>query len=62
MPQRRVLEIGFGTGHNLPFIPPTVTKLLAVEPSGLGVKLENFYAKGEPKAFGPLYQCVATAG
>lgn len=34
-----VLEIGFGTGHNLPFIPASVTRLLAVEPSGLGVKL-----------------------
>ncbi|MBV9292807.1 MAG: class I SAM-dependent methyltransferase [Frankiales bacterium] len=34
-----VLEIGFGTGHNLPFLPGQVTKLLAVEPSGLGVRL-----------------------
>ena len=34
-----VLEIGFGTGHNLPYIPTAVTRLLAVEPSGLGVKL-----------------------
>ncbi len=34
-----VLEIGFGTGHNLPFIPTAVTKLLAVEPSGRSVGL-----------------------
>jgi len=34
-----VLEIGFGTGHNLPFIPPDVTRLLAVEPSGRSVEL-----------------------
>jgi ubiquinone/menaquinone biosynthesis C-methylase UbiE len=34
-----VLEIGFGTGHNLPFLPGQVTRLLAVEPSGVGVKL-----------------------
>jgi ubiquinone/menaquinone biosynthesis C-methylase UbiE len=27
-----VLEIGFGTGHNLPFLPPAVTRLLAVDP------------------------------
>ena len=27
-----VLEIGFGTGHNLPFMPGTVTRLLAVDP------------------------------
>jgi len=34
-----VVEIGFGTGHNLPYLPATVTRLHAVEPSGLGVKL-----------------------
>lgn len=27
-----VLEIGFGTGHNLPYLPPSVTRLLAVDP------------------------------
>lgn len=36
-----VLEIGFGTGHNLPYLPPAVTRLHAVEPSGVGVKLAN---------------------
>jgi ubiquinone/menaquinone biosynthesis C-methylase UbiE len=36
-----VLEIGFGTGHNLPFLPSAVTRLLAVEPSGGGVKLAH---------------------
>jgi ubiquinone/menaquinone biosynthesis C-methylase UbiE len=34
-----VLEIGFGTGHNLPFLPADVTRLLAVEPSGRSVEL-----------------------
>jgi ubiquinone/menaquinone biosynthesis C-methylase UbiE len=34
-----VVEIGFGTGHNLPFLPGEVQRLLAVEPSGLGVDL-----------------------
>jgi ubiquinone/menaquinone biosynthesis C-methylase UbiE len=34
-----VLEIGFGTGHNLPFLPPGVRRVLAVEPSGVGVRL-----------------------
>jgi ubiquinone/menaquinone biosynthesis C-methylase UbiE len=34
-----VLEIGFGTGHNLPYLPPSVTRVLAVEPSELGVRL-----------------------
>jgi ubiquinone/menaquinone biosynthesis C-methylase UbiE len=34
-----VLEIGFGTGHNLPFLSPAVSRLRAVEPSGVGVRL-----------------------
>jgi ubiquinone/menaquinone biosynthesis C-methylase UbiE len=34
-----VLEIGFGTGHNLPYLPADVTKLLAVEPSARSVAL-----------------------
>lgn len=34
-----VVEIGFGSGHNLPFLPPTVSRLRVVEPSGVGVRL-----------------------
>jgi ubiquinone/menaquinone biosynthesis C-methylase UbiE len=34
-----VLEIGFGTGHNVPFLPRAVTHLLAVEPSTRSVEL-----------------------
>lgn len=34
-----VLELGFGSGHNLRVLPPAVTSLLAVEPSGLGFAL-----------------------
>ena len=34
-----VLEIGFGTGHNLPYLPADVTRLLAVEPSARSVEL-----------------------
>jgi ubiquinone/menaquinone biosynthesis C-methylase UbiE len=34
-----VVEIGFGTGHNLPFLPVGVRTLRAVEPAGLGVRL-----------------------
>jgi len=34
-----VVEIGFGTGHNLPFVPSAVTRLRAVEPSGRSVEL-----------------------
>jgi SAM-dependent methyltransferase len=34
-----VLEIGFGTGHNLPFLPASVTRLLAVDPLERGQRL-----------------------
>jgi ubiquinone/menaquinone biosynthesis C-methylase UbiE len=34
-----VVEIGFGTGHNLPYLPDTVTRVRAVEPSATSVHL-----------------------
>jgi ubiquinone/menaquinone biosynthesis C-methylase UbiE len=34
-----ILEIGFGTGHSVPFLPKDVTHLLAVEPSSRSVDL-----------------------
>ncbi|MEJ7706494.1 MAG: class I SAM-dependent methyltransferase [Nocardioidaceae bacterium] len=37
--QGDVVEIGFGTGHNLPYLPVDVARLRAVEPSGLGVRI-----------------------
>ena len=34
-----IVEIGFGTGHNLPFLPPAVTRVRAVEPSQRSIEL-----------------------
>jgi SAM-dependent methyltransferase len=34
-----VLELGFGSGLNLPYLPPAVTALLAVDPSRVGLRL-----------------------
>jgi ubiquinone/menaquinone biosynthesis C-methylase UbiE len=36
-----VLEIGFGSGRNVPHLPPSVTRLLAVEPASVGRKLAS---------------------
>jgi ubiquinone/menaquinone biosynthesis C-methylase UbiE len=35
----QVLEVGFGTGHNVPYYPPAVTRVQAVDPATLGRKL-----------------------
>ncbi|OIJ66407.1 class I SAM-dependent methyltransferase [Streptomyces mangrovisoli] len=34
-----VLEIGFGSGHNVPFYPRAVTRVSAIDPSDVGWKL-----------------------
>ena len=36
-----VLEIGFGSGHNLAHLPPTVTGVWAVEPSATALELSR---------------------
>jgi ubiquinone/menaquinone biosynthesis C-methylase UbiE len=48
-----VLEIGFGTGLNLPHLPPTVSLLRAVDPSERGRVLaaERLAASGVPVEF-----------
>lgn len=43
-----VVEIGFGTGHNLPFMPPTVTRLLAVDPMAKGRDLARDRIEAAP--------------
>lgn len=48
-----VLEIGFGSGHNLPFLPAAVTRLLAVDPMERGPLLaaERMAASDVPVDF-----------
>ena len=47
-----VVEIGFGTGHNLPFLPPEVTRLRAVDPMRTGAK---------PASSSPPYAATASS-
>ena|ERR1700694_572674 len=37
--QGDVVEVGFGTGLNIPYYPPGVTKILAIEPSEVCMRL-----------------------
>jgi ubiquinone/menaquinone biosynthesis C-methylase UbiE len=34
-----VVELGFGSGHNAPFYPPSVKRIAAIEPADLGWKM-----------------------
>jgi SAM-dependent methyltransferase len=44
----RILEIGFGSGLNLPHYTPAVTQVLAVEPSALAVRLARRRIEASP--------------
>jgi ubiquinone/menaquinone biosynthesis C-methylase UbiE len=35
----QVVELGFGSGHNVPFYPESITRVAAIEPADLGWKL-----------------------
>jgi ubiquinone/menaquinone biosynthesis C-methylase UbiE len=41
-----VVELGFGSGHNVPFYPATVTRVSAVEPADVGWKLADKRLRG----------------
>jgi ubiquinone/menaquinone biosynthesis C-methylase UbiE len=43
-----VVEIGFGTGHNIPFLPPAVKSVSAVEPSARSVELATHRINESP--------------
>jgi len=44
----QVVEIGFGSGHNVPFYPDTVQRVAAIEPSQLGWKLARDRVAASP--------------
>jgi ubiquinone/menaquinone biosynthesis C-methylase UbiE len=45
-----VVEIGFGTGHNVPFYPGAVARVAAIEPSALSWKLARDRVAASPVA------------
>lgn len=44
----RVLEIGFGSGRNVPFYPATVTEVVAIEPSDTAWRLARDRVAASP--------------
>ena len=48
-----VLEVGFGSGRNVPHLPDTVTRLVAVDPATVGRKMaaKRIEARGIPVEF-----------
>ena len=45
-----VVEIGFGSGHNVPFYPAALTKVVAVEPADLAWQLAATRVAASPCA------------
>ena len=43
-----VVEIGFGSGHNVPYYPAAVSRVAAVEPSDVGWKLAEARVAASP--------------
>jgi SAM-dependent methyltransferase len=43
-----VVEIGFGSGHNVPFYPTGVARVAAIEPADLGWKLAEKRLRASP--------------
>ena len=52
-----VLEVGFGSGRNLPHLPTGVTRLIAVDPATVGRRMaaDRIAARGLPVEFVGLY-------
>jgi ubiquinone/menaquinone biosynthesis C-methylase UbiE len=44
----QVVEIGFGSGHNVPYYPAAVTAVAAIEPAGVGWKLAAERVEASP--------------
>ncbi|HEX4997154.1 MAG TPA: class I SAM-dependent methyltransferase [Terriglobia bacterium] len=43
-----VLEVGFGSGHNLPFYPNAVERVIAIDPSAVSAKLARGRIEAAP--------------
>ncbi len=56
-----VVEIGFGTGHNVPHLPPAVAHLHAVEPQSAGQRIGADTKEWRPVTRTPLLSASRAA-